>query len=89
MIAASLCIAATAGAIPTEAASSIDNIDTLVADNPRKDRRDNRQEKRPDRREDRQDCRDDEGRVGHDKRDCKQENRGEDGAESDDEDKGA
>lgn len=53
---------------------------TLVADNRRKERRDDRQ----DNRDDKQDCRQDEGLVGKDKRDCKQENRGEG-----DEDEGA
>lgn len=45
------------------------------------DRRGNRDDRRDDRhgdRDDRQDCRQDEGRVGDDKRECKQENRGED-----------
>jgi hypothetical protein len=55
--------------------AAIDNIELLVADNPRKDRRDNRQEGRDDRR----DCRQEEGRIGDDKRDCKQEERGEGG----------
>ena len=56
--------------------SAVDmNIETLVADNPRKDRRDDRQEGRDDNRDDRQDCRDEEGAAGKDKRDCKQEER--------------
>jgi len=74
------------------AVAEIDNIELLVADNPRKDRRDNRQEGRDDSqdgrqegRDDRRDCRQEEGRIGDDKRDCKQENRGEDEGESDDE----
>lgn len=56
----------------------------LMADNPRKGRRDNRQGDRQGDRDDKQDCRQEEGRVGHNKRDCKQEKRREDnaGAES-------
>ena len=64
----------------SDGAADIDNFGLLVADNPRKDRRDDRQEERPDRRDDRRDCRQDEGRLGGDKRDCKQEGRGEDDA---------
>lgn len=41
----------------------------------RQDRRDDRQDDRGDRRDTRQDCRDEEGVVGKDKRDCKQEGR--------------
>lgn len=63
--------------------STIENYDLLVVDNPRKDRRDGRK----DNRDDKQDCRQEEGRVGNDKRECKQENRG-DGDEGDKEDKG-
>jgi len=51
---------------------------TLMADNPRKGRRDGRQDDRQGDRDDKQDCRQEEGRVGHDKRDCKQEKRKED-----------
>ncbi len=54
------------------------NADLIVADNRRKERRDDRQ----DNRDDKQDCRQEEGRVGDDKRECKQENRG-DGDEDD------
>ena len=50
-----------------------------MADNPRKDRRDDRQEDR----DGKQDCRQKEGRVGHDKREYKQDDRG-----KGDEDKG-
>jgi hypothetical protein len=50
----------------------------LMADNPRKGRRDNRQGDRQGDRDDKQHCRQEEGRVGDDKRDCKQEKRGED-----------
>jgi len=53
--------------------STVNNDDSIMADNPRKDRRDDRQENR----DDKQDCRQEEGRVGDDKRECKQENRGE------------
>ena len=70
--------------------AAIDNVELLVADNPRKDRRDNRQEGRDDNqdgrqegRDDRRDCRQEEGRIGDDKRDCKQEERGEGGDEVD------
>lgn len=71
-------VSAVADTGAVEGATDIDGFELLVADNPRKDRRDDRQEERPDRRDDRQDCRQDEGRVGNDKRDCKQEGRGED-----------
>ena len=67
--------------------STIDNYDLLVVDNPRKDRRDDRQGDRQGNRDGKQDCRQEEGRVGHDKRECKQDNRG-DGDEGDKEDKG-
>ena len=67
-----------------DGATALDNIDLFVADNRRKDRRDDRQEDR----DDKQDCRQEEGRVGHDKRECKQGD-GNDGdeAEGDDGDK--
>ena len=53
----------------------------LLADNRRKDRRDDRQGDRDDRR----DCRQDEGVVGKDKRECKQEEvHGKDNADNDD-----
>lgn len=58
--------------------------DVLMADNPRKDRRDNRQGGRQDNREGKQECRQEEGLAGDDKRECKQEKRGEG-----DEDEGA
>lgn len=41
----------------------------------RQDRREDRRDDRQDRRDTRQDCRGDEGVVGKDKRDCKQEGR--------------
>ena len=53
--------------------SAVDNDDLIMAENPRKDRRDDRQEDR----DGKQDCRQEEGRVGDDKRECKQEERGE------------
>lgn len=61
----------------------------LMAATRSKDRRDNRQEDRgrQDNREDRRDCRDDEGVVGKDKRDCKQDARtGKDKKDKDDDD---
>ena len=58
--------------------------DLLMADNPRKGRRDDRQGDRQENRDGKQDCRQEEGRVGNDKRECKQEERG-----KGDEDKGA
>jgi len=51
-----------------DGATAFDNMDLIVADNRRKDRRDDRDENR----DDKQDCRQEEGRVGHDKRECKQ-----------------
>jgi len=51
----------------------------LMAANPRKDRRDDRQGDRHENRDGKQECRQEEGRVGHDKRECKQEERGEGG----------
>ena len=47
----------------------------IQADNNRRERRDDRQDDRKDDRGGRQDCRDEEGLVGKDKRDCKQEER--------------
>jgi len=63
---------------------TVNDADLILADNKRKDRRDDRGENR----DDKQDCRQEEGRVGDDKRECKQENRGDgdekdEGAESD------
>ena len=55
-----------------------------MADSPRKDRRDNRQGDRRENRDGKQECRQEEGRIGHDKRECMQEERG-----KDDENKGA
>ena len=57
-----------------DGATALDDADLIVADNRRKERRDDRQEDR----DDKQDCRQEEGRIGDDKRECKQENRGED-----------
>lgn len=49
----------------------------VLADTRSKNRRENRQDDRgrQDNREDRRDCRDEEGAVGKDKRDCKQDAR--------------
>jgi len=59
---------------------TVNNADLIVADNRRKERRDDR----GDNRDDKQDCRQEEGRVGKDKRECKQGNPGEgDEAEGD------
>ena len=66
--------AALASDVVDDGATALDNADMLVADNRRKERRDDRQEDR----DDKQDCRQEEGRIGDDKRECKQENRGED-----------
>ena len=49
------------------------NNDLIMADTRGKDRRGDRK----DDRDDKQDCRQEEGRIGKDKRECKQENRGE------------
>ena len=54
-----------------------DNYDLIMADNPRKDRRDDRRDDRHENRDGKQDCRHEEGLVGKDKRECKQEKRGE------------
>ncbi|MEL7449855.1 MAG: hypothetical protein AAFN78_11640 [Pseudomonadota bacterium] len=78
-----------ANAATPEGASVAAEFDVLVADNPRKDRRDGRQDRRPDRRDDRQDCRDSEGLAGNDKRDCKQDQRGDKDAVEADDDKSA
>jgi len=69
------------------ASSTVGNDDLMMAANPRKERRDDRQGDRQENRDGKQDCRQEEGRVGHDKRECKQENRGE-GDEGDKENKG-
>ena len=58
--------------------------DVLMAANPRKDRRDDRQGDRNENRDGKQECRHEEGLAGDDKRECKQEKRGEG-----DEDEGA
>lgn len=54
--------------VVVDGATVFDNMDLIVADNRRKDRRGDRQEDR----DEKQDCRQEEGRVGHDKRECKQ-----------------
>ena len=76
VLALTLCLsfAAFADNEATDVGTTAINIDLIVADNPRKDRRDDR----GDNRDDKQECRQEEGRVGDDKRECKQENRGED-----------
>jgi len=72
-LASLLSFSATTVIAADDVVAEIGNIELLVADNPRKDRRDNRQEGRDDRR----DCRQEEGRIGDDKRECKQDDRGE------------
>jgi len=67
-----------------DASPTVGNENLIMAANPRKERRDDRQGDRQENRDDKQDCRQEEGRVGNDKRECKQENRG----EGDEEDKG-
>ena len=52
---------------------TVNDADFIVADNRRKERRDDR----GDDRDDKQDCRQEEGVVGKDKRECKQDDRGE------------
>ena len=50
--------------------TALDSVDSvMLADNNRKERRDDRQGDR----DDKQDCRQEEGRVGDDKRECKRE----------------
>ena len=67
------CIAIAASDLPNVSATFADS-DFIVADTRGQDRR----EDRGDDKDDRQDCRKDEGRVGKDKRDCKQDNRRDD-----------
>ncbi len=62
---------APAQAVPV-AASLLVSSDTP---NNRQERREDRQDDRGDRNDNRQGCRDDEGAMGKDKRDCKQEER--------------
>jgi hypothetical protein len=79
--AALLCVAAFADDSASDAGISVDNDNIILAQDRRDNRRENRDDRqggRQDNRDDRQGCRQDEGRVGDDKRDCKQENRGED-----------
>jgi hypothetical protein len=69
-----------------DVSTTLTNIDLIVADHHRKERRDDRD----DNRDGKQECRQEEGRVGDDKRECKQENRGEgDGDGEEKEDAGA
>jgi hypothetical protein len=58
---------------PANESAAFTGSDFIVADTRGQDRR----EDRGDDRGDRKDCRKEEGRVGRDKRDCKQDNRGE------------
>jgi len=63
--------------VVTSNSPEITDYNLVLADTRGKDRRDGREEDR----DDRGDCRDEEGVVGKDKRDCKQDNRrGEDDA---------
>jgi hypothetical protein len=60
--------------------SALESVDSaILADNNRKERRDDRQGDR----DEKQDCRQEEGRIGDDKRECKHEDDGE--AESEEE----
>ena len=63
--------------------STANDSDVILADNRRKDRRDDRD----DNRDGKPECRQEEGRVGDDKRECKQENRGDGDKEDKDDDK--
>ena len=63
-----LSCAVSASDVVDDGMHAVNSEDSLVADNRRKDRRDDRQ----DNRDDKQDCRQDEGRIGKDKRECKQ-----------------
>ena len=63
-----LSCAVSASDVVDDGMSMVNSEESLVADNRRKDRRDDREENR----DDKQDCRQDEGRIGKDKRECKQ-----------------
>jgi hypothetical protein len=79
--AALFCTAAFSSDSSDDAGVSAGEDNIVLAQNRRDDRRDRRDDRQEDRqgdRDGRQDCRQDEGRVGNDKRECKQENRGED-----------
>lgn len=76
-VAAILCCAVYASADVGDGYATIDNIDMIMVDNPRKDRRGDRK----DDRDDKQDCRQEEGLVGDDKRECKHEDGGEEDTE--------
>jgi len=67
-----LSFAAFAGDDVDDGSITVSNTDLIVADNRRKERRDDRQ----DDRDEKQDCRKEEGLIGKDKRECKQDNRG-------------
>lgn len=79
-------LAAAADIEVIDVSASIGSVDSLMVDQHRKERRDDRREDRDDRqegrgenRDDRQECRQEEGLVGDDKRECKQDERGEGG----------
>jgi len=80
-VAAILCFAVYASADVGDGYSTIDNINMIMVDNPRKDRRDDRK----DDRDDKQDCRQEEGLVGDDKRECKHEDGDEEDSEEEEE----
>jgi len=80
-----ICFAFSSGGTVDDGLYSAVNSDALMVANPRKDRRDDRQGDRNENRDGKQECRHEEGLAGDDKRECKQEKRGEDG----DEDEGA
>lgn len=65
------CIALAGDILVKESATYSDS-GFIVADTRGRERRDDRD----DNRDDRQDCRQEEGRIGGDKRDCKQDERG-------------
>lgn len=72
-----ICIAFFSDGIVDDGLYSAVNSDALMAANPRKDRRDDRQGDRNENRDGKQECRHEEGLAGDDKRECKQEKRGE------------
>jgi hypothetical protein len=63
---------ALAGDILVEESATYSDSGFIIADTRGKERRDDRD----DNQDDRQDCRQEEGRIGGDKRDCKQDERG-------------
>ena len=72
-----ICVAFSSDGIVDDGLYSAVNSDALMAANPRKDRRDDRQGDRNENRDGKQECRHEEGLAGDDKRECKQEKRGE------------